>query len=150
MGSARQFTRIVRIRQLAEDQGRRTMNLAIAELVELELALRTAKQREREGRSLVAASACSGDIADRVAGIEESRSASRKALSLAVRIRAAEETVAELRQDYLAKRTSRLQAESLAETERVREQAKKLRKDQQALDDWYLNRMHMGEDRKIS
>ena len=49
------------------------MELALAELAQLELALRAANQKERAGRSLVAASASSGEIADRIAGMEESR-----------------------------------------------------------------------------
>jgi hypothetical protein len=148
VGSSRQFERIVRIRQLEEDESRRTLELAIAELAQLELALRAANERERAGRGLVAASASSGEIADRIAGMEESRSASRLALSLVLRIRTEGDAVAILRREYLDKRTSRLQSESLAETERGREAAINLRKGQQALDDWYLNRMRLDEDRR--
>ncbi len=126
---------------------RRVMELAIAELARLELAQRTAQQRERAGRSLVAASASSGEIADRIAGMEESRSASRLTVVLASRIRAAQDAVAKLRHDYLHKRTSRLQAETLAETERARVAAISLRRGQQALDDWYLNRRRLDDDR---
>jgi hypothetical protein len=142
MASTRQIERVVRIRQLEEDESRRTLELA------LELALRAANQKERAGRSLVAASASSGEIADRIAGMEESRSASRLGLALASRIRAAGDAVALFRQDYLNKRTSRLQAETLAETERAREAAINLRRGQQALDDWYLNRLRLDEDRR--
>jgi hypothetical protein len=148
MGSTRQIERVVRIRQLEEDESRRTLDLALAELAQLELALRAANQKERAGRSLVAASASSGEIADRTAGMEESRSASRLGLALASRIRTARDAVALFRQDYLNKRTSRLQAETLAETERAREAAINLRRGQQALDDWYLNRMRLDKDQR--
>jgi flagellar biosynthesis chaperone FliJ len=148
MASTRQIERVVRIRQLEEDESRRTLELALAELAQLELALRAANQKERAGRSLVAASASSGEIADRIAGMEESRSASRLGLALASRIRAAGDAVALFRQDYLNKRTGRLQAETLAETERAREAAINLRRGQQALDDWYLNRLRLDEDRR--
>jgi flagellar biosynthesis chaperone FliJ len=148
MASTRQIERVVRIRQLEEDESRRTLELALAGLAQLELALRAANQKERAGRSLVAASASSGEIADRIAGMEESRSASRLGLALASRIRAAGDAVALFRQDYLNKRTSRLQAETLAETERAREAAINLRRGQQALDDWYLNRLRLDEDRR--
>lgn len=146
MGSQRQFQRIVRIRQLEEDESRRKLDLAIAALAQAEFALRMAQQRGRAGRSLVVSSACSGEFVDRIAGMEESRSAQRVALALASRIRAAEDAVASLRQEYLNKRTSRLQAETLAETERAREAATTLRRGQQALDDWYLNRRRLDED----
>lgn len=149
MGSARMFERVLRIRQMEEDEGRRRLDLAIAELSQLELELRRAKQRESAGRSLVAASAASGEIADRIAGMEESRSASRSAVALASRIRTAEDSLALLRRDYLSRRTSRLQAEALAETERAREAAINLRHGQQALDDWYLNRRRLNNDRSL-
>jgi hypothetical protein len=147
MGSERLTERIVRIRQIEEDEGRRALDLALQELAELELALRAAQQRERAGRRLVAASAKSGEISDRIAGMEESRSASRRAAALAPRIRAAEDAVASLRRDYLSKRTSRLQAETLAEAEMARETATNLRRGQQGLDDWYLNRKRSNDDR---
>lgn len=153
MGSPRTIERILHIRQMEEDESRRILELAIAELAELELELRSAKKRERAGRRLVAASAKSGEIADRIAGMEESRSSSRRAAALASRIRTSEDAVASLRRDYLSRRTARLQAEALAETERAREAAIDLRRGQQALDDWYLNRRRrngdsgLGEDR---
>ena len=147
MGSARTIERILRIRRMQEDQSQRALDLALAELAQLELALSAARRNERAGRRLVAASAKSGEIADRIAGMEESRSASRRAGSLALRIRAAEDRAASLRQDYLSMRISRLQAETLAEQERAREAATGLRRSQQALDDWYLNRMRFNDDR---
>jgi hypothetical protein len=148
MGSTRQIERVVRIRQLEEDESRRTLGLALAELAQLKLALCAANQKERDGRSLVAASASSGEIADRIAGMEEARSASRLGLALAARIRTAGDAVALFRKEYLNKRTSRLQAETLAETERVHEAAINLRRGQQALDDWYLNRRRLDAKRK--
>ena len=148
MGLNRLTERILRIRQLEEDESRRTLEVLVAELGRLEVALRAAKERERAGRNLVDASASSGEIADRIAGMEESRSAGRRAIALALRIRAAESAVALQRQQYLSKRTSRLQAETLAESERAREIATDLRRSQQALDDWYLNRMRLDKDQR--
>jgi hypothetical protein len=138
---------MLHIRQLEEDESRRVLDLSLAELAQLELALRAARQRERAGRSLVDASARSGEIVDRVAGMEESRSANRRAAALALRIRAAEDAAALLRQVYLGKRTSRMQAETLAENERTSQAATSLRRGQRALDDWYLNRMRLNDDR---
>jgi len=146
MASQHLFERILRIREVEEEQSRRILEVGLAELAQLELALRTMQQRERAGRSLVNASAGSGEIADRIAGMEESRSASRWVVTLALRLRSQEAAVASLRQDYLEKRTRRLQAETLAETERAREAATNLRRSQRALDDWYLNR-RQSDDR---
>ena len=146
MSSRRLTERILRIRELEEHEGRRALELALAELAQLELALRTARQRERAGRNLVNASASSGDVADRIAGMEESRSSSRTAAALTLRIRSAENEVEKLRQQYLAQRTSRQQAEMLADSEREREEIAGLRRSQRLLDDWYLNRKGPDED----
>ncbi len=148
-GSARLSERMVRLRQMEEGESRRALDLGLRELAQLENAWRAAQHRERAGRSLVARSATSGEIADRIAGLEESRSGSRRAAALALRIRVAEETVASLRQDYQSRRTSRLQAETLAEAERARETAAGLRRSQQALDDWYLNRKRSNDHRNL-
>jgi hypothetical protein len=145
MGFPKLIERILRIRQLEEGESRRALEVALAELAQLELALRSSQQRERAGRGLVSASAQSGEIADRIAGIEESRSASRRAVALSLRIQSAEASVANLRRDYVEKRTSRLQAETLAETERARVAATNLRRSQRALDDWYLNRRQLND-----
>lgn len=139
--------RVVRIRQMEEDESRRTLDLVLAELAQLELGLRAAEQRERSGRSLVVASATSGEIADRIAGMEDSRSGGRRSAALRSRIRVAEDAVASLRQEYLSKRTSRLQAETLAAAEKAREAADSLRRDQRAVDDWYLMRIRRKDDR---
>lgn len=148
MVSARTIERILSILQLQEDESRRALELALAELAQLKLALRATQQRERGGRNLVAASAKSGEIADRIAGMEESRSAARRAAALTFRIRAADDEVAALRQDYLGKRTRRLQAETLAAKERAREAATSLRLSQRAQDDWFLNRLRLNDDRR--
>jgi mRNA-degrading endonuclease toxin of MazEF toxin-antitoxin module len=146
MASPRLMERVLRIRRIEEDQCRRLLDLALAELAQLENALSLAKHRERAGRKLVRTSATSGEVMDRVAGLEESRSAGRRALTLASRIRAAEDRVASLRQDYLGKRTGRLQAQTLAEAEAAREAATNLWHAQQSLDDWYLNRMRSDNE----
>jgi hypothetical protein len=133
---------------MEEDQSRKLLELALAELAELERALGEAKQRERAGRHLIRASAASGEVLDRIAGMEESRSAIRRIAALGARIRNAEDRAASLRQEYLGKRTGRLQAETLADAEHAHEAAISLRRGQQALDDWYLNRMRSDVDSK--
>jgi hypothetical protein len=63
-----------------------------------------------------------------------------------LRVRAAEDAVASLRQEFLSRRTSRLQAETLAATEKAREEEDSLRRGQRAVDDWYLGRMSRDND----
>jgi len=140
--------RILRVRAMEEEQSQRALERASAELAQLELALRTAGQRERRGRSLVQASAETGEMMDRVAGLEESRSSRLKAQALTMRIEAKESVVAGLRENYLKRRTSRMQAETLTESEKRKAAADQLRTGQQALDDWHLNRMRREGDAK--
>jgi len=140
--------RILAIRLMEEEQSRRLLELALAELLKLERGLSDAKLRERAGRGLVWASAASGEILDRIAGLEETRSAISRASALVIRIRKAEERVILLRQDYLGRRTARLQAETLADEENAQQARIGIRKNQQALDDWYLNRRQSDENSK--
>jgi flagellar biosynthesis chaperone FliJ len=144
--------RLLRIRDLEEEQCQKALKSATGELHQLEHALTMTTERERLGRRLLAASARSGELADRLAGIEEMRAAVRHAEALAPRIANAELNVAALRQTFLAKRVERRQAETLiAETE-ARDAIEEGRRSQQALDDWYSNRLHRKqviEDMKL-
>ena len=79
----------------------------------LEHALTATAARERRGRSLVQASAHSGQLPDRLAGLEETRSSLRHAAALGPRIEATGDDVAALRQEFLGKRVERRQAETL-------------------------------------
>ena len=72
----------------------------------LEAALEAARERERSGRRHVTASAASGDAADRIAGLEETRAASRHVAALKPRIAEMEAEVAARRTAFLAKRMS--------------------------------------------
>jgi hypothetical protein len=141
MASAQVLRRIAAVRRMEEDLQRRALDTALGELSRMELALQGAKERERAGRGLIQKSAANGEVLDRIAGMEESRSAARQAAALKDKIRVAEAAVAKLRQEYLDRRTRRLQAETLAEREQAREAREQDRRSQQSLDDWYLGRM---------
>ncbi len=148
MGSRALLERLLHVREIEEEQRRLVLEAALAALAELQQARTAAGERERAGRRLVAVSANTGEIVDRVAGMEESRSAIRRIEALGPRIAAAETAVATLRKQYLEKRTSRRQAETLVEQQKAREAADELRRGQRAMDDWYLNRMLTEGERK--
>lgn len=131
---------LLQLLQLEEEQRREALEAALGELRRLERARALAAERERRGRRLVVASAGSGDGTDRLAGLEETRAGARRCAALMPRIAAAEVEVEARREEFLAKRVERRQAETLVEETEAREARESERRGQQALDDWYLNR----------
>ena len=115
----------------------------------MELQLAAAGERERGGRRLVTTSAKSGQateqaneqMTERLAGLEETRAGGRLAEILKPRLADAEEEVLGLREEYLAARVERRQAETLIQ-EAEAEATEADRRSQQGLDDWFGNRLH--------
>lgn len=140
MPASRALRRLLRVRELEEDQSRIALESGLAELNRLQNALTITNQRDRRGRQLVAASAQSGELPDRLAGLEEMRSAVRMAEFLAGKIVAAEGKVTELRESFLSTRVQRRQAESLIEETERKDAVEANRRAQQALDDWHRSR----------
>ncbi len=101
-----------------------------------------ASERDRRGRRLVETSARTGELADRLAGIEETRAAKRLAAALAPKIAESELDVAGLRQEFLARRIERRQAGTLIQEAAAQDAIEAGRHNQQGLDDWYGNRLH--------
>jgi hypothetical protein len=142
MAVSRALRRLLRIRDLQEEQSRLALESALGELHSLENALAAAFERGRGGRRLVGASARTGKLTDRLAGLEETRSASRHVEALEPRIDAMGEEVRELRQEFLTRRVERRQAEILIQETETREAVEDGRRGQQTLDNWYGSRMH--------
>ena len=116
------------------------MEAARAELAQLEQALTRGTARERGGRLLVAASATTGEVVDRIAGIEETRAARRLAAALEPRIAEAQAVLDAMRQEFLSKRIERRQAETLIEETEAADKVEAARRAQKNLDDWFLSR----------
>jgi hypothetical protein len=145
MAVSRAMRRLLRILNLEEEQRQSTLQSALGELKRLERALEAAAVSDRSGRRLVAASAQSGELADRLAGLAEAAAAKRKAAALAPWIKSSEQEVAALRDLYLAKRVERRQAETLIREAEAQDALEAGRRSQQALDDWHLNRLHQAK-----
>jgi len=141
MAVSRGLRRLKRIRDLEEGQARVALESALGELARLDYALAATGERERQGRRLVDAGVRSGELPDRLAGLEETRAAGRYAAALAPRLADAELDVAALREEFLALRVARRQVETLIEEAEVQDAIEAGRRAQQALDDWYLNRL---------
>jgi hypothetical protein len=142
MAVSRALRRLLFIRDLEEEQRRLALEAALGERTRLEDALAAAAERERRGRRLVQASARTGELLDRLVGLEESRAAGRHARFIEPRIEAVGEEVAARREEFLLKRVERRQAETLIRETEAREAIEAGRRGQQALDDWYSSRLY--------
>lgn len=147
MAVSRALRRLLRIRELEEEQNRLALESASGELNRLERTLTAAIDRERQGRRLVESSARTGQLPDRLAGLEETRSAAFLALALGPRIDAQQEKVVARRQEFILKRVERRQAETLIQETEAQEAIEVDRHSQQALDDWYSSRKHREKSR---
>jgi flagellar biosynthesis chaperone FliJ len=145
MAVSRTLRRLLRIRSVEEEQSRLALESALSEFNRLEHAMTATGERARRGRRLVEASARSGELTDRLAGLEETRAAGRYAAALAPRIADAELNVSARRQEFLSKRVERRQAETLIQEAEAQSAVEAGRRGQQALDDWYGNRLHRTE-----
>jgi hypothetical protein len=141
MAVSRTLRRLLRVLNLQEEQSKLALESGIAGLRRLEQAVEATSDQARAGRCLVHASAQTGELPDRLAGLEETRAANRRALALASRIAAAQSEVASLRQEFLAKRIECRQAETLIHQAETRDAIESGRRTQQGLDSWYLNRL---------
>ena len=142
MAASRALRRLLRIREIEEEQCNIAVESALAELNRLEAAQAAAAERDRQGRRLLTASARSGELADRLAALEESSAAVRHSAHLAPRIESAKQKVDNLRRQFLGKRVERRQAETLIQEEGARVEIEEGRRSQQALDDWHRSRLH--------
>jgi len=145
MTVSRGLRRLLRIRNLEEEQRRLALDSAVVELNRLEEARTAAAERGRRGRGLVRVSAEGGDWVDRLAGLAEQQTALAHAKVLASRIAESELDVAALREEYLNKRVERRQAQALIEEAEARDAQTVTRRGQQSLDEWYGNQLH-GQD----
>ncbi|MGD1062345.1 MAG: hypothetical protein ABR860_03715 [Terracidiphilus sp.] len=140
MAVSRAMRRLLQVLEIQEEECRAAMESARAELKRLEQALTWSVERKRGGRQLVAASAATGEITDRIAGIEETRVAKRIATALAPRIAESESAVNLRQHEFLGKRIERRQTETLIEEAEALESVEAGRRVQRDLDDWFRSR----------
>ena len=104
MAVSRAMRRLIEVRELEEELSQAALESAVGDLRRMESALTAAKERERNGRRQVTASASTGELVDRIAGLEETRAAGRHGAALKPRIAEAELEVARRRQEFHRKK----------------------------------------------
>jgi hypothetical protein len=148
MAVSRGLRRLLRIREIEEEQCQMALESATGAFHQLQLALESTFEQGRQGRRLIGASAYSGESQDRLAGLEEIRTAERRAVALAPRIADAQLDVAALREEFLSRRVERRQAETLIKETEARDAVEAGRRSQQDMDDWFGNRLHRQDAEK--
>lgn len=138
MAVSRGLRRLFEVRGLEEELSQTALEESLNNLRSLEAELQAAEERERGGRRHVSANAGSADAADRIAGLEETRAANRRAAALKPRILVMEAEVAERRAEFLAKRIERRQVETLIRKSEAAGALMAGRRAQQEVDDWFL------------
>lgn len=146
MNRPKTLERLLRIREIEEEQNRLQLDAALAKLESLERARDAAAEKERQGRMLVGASVHSAEIADRQAGLMETETARRRVRILALRIASAQKETLDRRRDFVDKRIERRQAETLVERDDNREKLESDRRSQRSVDDWFGARRHRRGD----
>jgi hypothetical protein len=142
MAVSRSLRRLLHIRDIEEEQSRQALEFALGEVNRLEGARTLMAEREQQGRRLIESSVRTGQLLDRMVGIEEARFASLHAAALGLRIEAGKEQVLARRQEFLIKRVERRQAETLIQEIEAQEAIEAGRHGQQSLDDWYNARLY--------
>ncbi|MGA8728912.1 MAG: hypothetical protein WB608_09195 [Terracidiphilus sp.] len=137
MAVSRALHRLLSIRKLQEEDSRLALESVLGELNRLRSALRAAAARDSRGRLLVSASARTGELPDRLAGLEEMGAAVRQSKVISAPIEHTEFVVKQLRQKFFLQRVERRQAETLIHETEAQDALKANRRDQQELDNWY-------------
>jgi hypothetical protein len=132
--------RLLRIRELQEQQSQTALKVAVSRLNQLNIALTAAEERARKGRRMVGESMRNSNLSDRLAGIEEQHSAARAGDVLSGWIAAAEANVSESRANHLRSSIERRQSETLVTQIQSRDARENARRNQRELDDWFRSR----------
>lgn len=140
--------KLLRIRELEEEQSRIALETALGEMNRLKRALAGTAQSGQAARRLFASGVQSENLTDRVAGLQEMRAADHLAGALSRELVTAGPEVARLRERFLATRVQRRQAESLVNESESRAETEEERRNQRDLDDLYRARSKReSEDR---
>jgi flagellar biosynthesis chaperone FliJ len=135
--------RLLQVRQLEEEGCRTALESTLAKLNRLVDAQKIAVDRERQGRIFVLEGLRTGQLSNRLAGLEEVRVSRVLQSALSAKIDAAGQEVNECRGRYLEKRIERRQLEMLIEAAQAKKAQQASRRAQEMLDDRHRSRTHL-------
>lgn len=134
------LVRLHAIREAEEEQCRRALDVAAADLQRLHGMLASVRRRRENDRALIVSSVLNGATEDRLAALDETSMLDRLTRTLAKRLKDAEQRLLRAREQFLAKRIERRQVETLLETARFQAGIEQSRRDQSAMDEWFRMR----------
>ena len=137
MPVSKALRQLLAVRESGEDNARAVLQSAIAALHEHEAILAHNVLRAHEAPKLVVAGIVASDLCDRTVGVTEQMIAAQRASKLQARVEDERARVETLRQEYLAARTNRHQAQTLIDETIARDEQEERRKSQKNLDDWH-------------
>lgn len=141
MAISRALRRLLKVRELEEEQSRVALESSLGVLQRLQDARQLAIESGCRGMKLFITGACTGKLPDRLSGLQEASASEHRGAALNSRIEDAQSDVDLLREAFLAKRVERRQAETLIEQTEQREALEANRRSQQAVDEWYRFRL---------
>jgi flagellar export protein FliJ len=147
MPGKRVLQRLLRIRELQEEQSRVELEAAVGHRNRVADELVETKSRQAQGRSAFVAGISDRDRTGRAAGMIEMEQARKEQPRIATRLEAANAKVERQRNEFLEHRTARRQVETLVSAEQAALREEAARRAQQTLDDWYGRRGSRKLDR---
>ncbi len=138
MSVSRAMRRLAQVLEMQEERSRAAMESVRAEIRQLGASMARDGERERDGRESVRAGVASGELSQRIAGLEESRLARRHSAVVAERIAQTESMLESVRREFLRRRIERRQTQTLIDEAGARARVEAERRTQRDLDDWFL------------
>jgi flagellar export protein FliJ len=140
MAVRRVLTRLLRLRELEEEQSRIRLESAVGDRDRVQEGLARAAEYLTLGRQSFTTAIVNRDALGRTGAVLETEQARQQRLRILPRLQAAEAEVTRQREEYLLRRTGRRQVETLVENEKEMATVEAARRAQQILDDWYGRR----------
>lgn len=150
MAQATTFDRLLLLRRREEELHSQEMTECYGEQRAIEAAIRLSADRVTRAYRLIAASARSGDLTDRVAALAALEIERRAAPALSLRLAAASQAVELARISLKAKRVEVKQVETLLADKGIERARTAARRDQQAMDEWYRVEHYPPEGKRQS
>ena len=141
MAEKRVLARLLKLRVLEEELSRAELEAAVAARNRIEMEMSAAEGRRVRGRRTFADALGDVDTAERTGGVMEMEQAKLLRLRIQPRLKAADTEAVRQREEFLARRTSRRQVETLIDNQRQQAGIEAGRRAQQMLDDWYGRRV---------
>ncbi len=145
---SRSLKRILKVRQLVEDQSRIQLEAAVRALAEVEQGIASWQRRSAASRDLARAAMFNEDPESRLAAEIEEELADWRVERLKPIREARLEQVVVCREQFLEHRKLTMQTSSILSKQQAEAEAERLKKAQQALDEWYQSERLRGLQEK--